>query len=154
MSENKPVVIWIENKRERDIYGKLSRWLKDNGKELHQVKDVNRLSDKLDEIKNPSNIHGFIVDMMLDGPNTLSSFGLPEVIWNHDVKDAGEILLEYILKKEGSPYIEVPTLLLSVRPDLDSENLIKKYNNTQQIIKRDIVNQSWLKELKQWIDQL
>jgi len=48
---------------------------------------------------------------------------------------------------------EIPTMVLSVRPDIDKENL-QQYKNTQQIIKRDIVDSNWLQDLKTWVDSL
>jgi len=91
--------------------------------------------------------------MMLDGPNNLSSFGKRDIQWDHDETDAGGIILKYILKNDDFPYIEIPTMVLSVRPDIDKENP-QQYKNTKQVIKRDIVNPHWLQELIAWVDSL
>lgn len=152
MPKTKPVVFWIENKPERDIHKQLKKRLSNKGIDLCQVKNVDRLAVKLDDVE-PSDIRGFIVDMMLDGPNNLSSFDQPQIQWDHDKTDAGGIILKYILKNDGSDYIEIPTMVLSVRPDIDKENL-QQYKNTEQVIKRDIVNQHWLQELIAWVDSL
>ncbi len=152
MVKAKPVVFWIENKAEREIHQKLEKPLNNKGIGLCHVTNVDRLASKLDEVES-SEIRGFIVDMMLDGPNNLSSFNQPEISWDHDETDAGGIILKYVLKNDDSPYIEIPTMVLSVRPDIDKENL-QKYKNTQQIIKRDIVDSNWLRDLKTWVDSL
>ena len=122
------------------------------GFELCHVENVDKLAEKLDDMGG-AEIRGFIVDMMLDGPNNLSSFGMESIAWNHDVNSAGEILLEYVLKEKTSPYVNIPSLALSVRPDLD-EKLILKYPNTKIIIKRDIAKPDWHKNLKKWVDEL
>ncbi len=152
MPKSKPIVFWIENKPERDIHKRLAKRLNNKGIDLCQVTNIDRLAVKLDDVE-PSAIRGFIVDMMLDGPNNLSSFGKPNIQWDHDKTDAGGIILAYILKNHDSPYIEIPTMVLSVRPDIDKENL-QQYQNTQQVIKRDIVNPNWLQELIAWVDRL
>jgi len=152
MIKAKSVVFWIENKPEREIHKQLEKQLNNKDINLCHVTNVDKFAEKLDEVE-LSDIRGFIVDMMLDGPNNLSSFNKPEVEWDHDETDAGGVILEHILKNDDSRYIEIPTMVLSVRPDIDKENL-QQYKNTQQVIKRDIVNSNWLQELKAWVDGL
>lgn len=151
----KPVVVWIENKMERELHEDLKKWLSPKGVELCHVTNVDKLAEKLDDLRpvGMALIRGFIVDMMLDGPKNLSSFGMPSIMWDHDIHDAGSILLDHVLKEKDSSYIDIPTLVLSVRPDLD-ETQIMAYPNTTLVIKRDIANLDWHKNLKKWVDDL
>ena len=152
MAATKSVVIWIENKAERKLHEELKTWLSSKGFELCHVENVDKLAEKLDGLK-VAEVRGFIVDMMLDGPNNLSSFGIKDVTWNHDVADAGRILLNHVLKAKASPYIDIPTLVLSVRPDLDKTQIIA-YPKTALVMKRDLANQDWHKSLRKWVDEL
>ena len=148
----KPIVIWIENKKEPDLHEDLKKWLSHKGIELCHVENVDKLAEKFEDVEVAS-IKGFIVDMMLDGPNNLSSFGMKNITWNHDVDDAGRILLNHVLKEKALPYIDIPTLVLSVRPDLD-EKKIMAYPKTTLVIKRDIANPDWHKNLRKWVGNL
>ena len=158
MANTKPtksVVIWVENKAETELHEDLKTWLFYKSIELCRVANVDKLAETLDDLHyvGTAAIRGFIVDMMLDGPNNLSSFGIKDITWSHDVADAGRILLNHVLKAKASPYIDIPTLVLSVRPDLD-EKQIMAYPNTKLLIKRDIANRDWHKNLRKWVDDL
>ena len=148
----KPLVIWIENKKESELHADLKKWLFHKDIELCRVANVVKLAEKLDNVE-AAEIRGFIVDMMLDGPNDLSSFGIKDITWSHDVADAGRILLNHVLKAKEFPYIDIPTLILSVRPDLDETQIIA-YPKTTWVIKRDIANRDWNKNLRTWVDNL
>ena len=152
MANDHNIVLWIENKAERDLHEELEELLNAKGIKLRHVFNVDKLAVELENIQ-ANRIRGFIVDMMLDGSNNLSSFGKPEVEWDHDETDAGKTLLKYILKEEQSDYLDIPTMILSVRTDID-DDFIKKYKKTQLIIKRDMVNSNWLGDLKKWINSL
>lgn len=151
MAKNKKNVIWIEDNPESEIHKDLSKLLKRKGMDLFQVKNVDKLAVKLGEIES-SSICGFIVDMMLSGPNNLSSFKKPGVEWDDDA-DAGDFILEHVLKNNDSAYIEIPTVVLSVRSDID-ETKIKLYKKTEFVQKRDPLDSTWFQELKKWVQEL
>lgn len=103
-SENK-VIIWVENKLadEQEINDYILKLLSNKGIELICAKDINLFALELDKVKKES-IIGFIIDMMLDGPNDLSIFTLPNIKWEHDYEDAGGILLKWVIKSDTSEY--------------------------------------------------
>lgn len=152
--DNTSIVIWVEDKEEEELDGELQRLLAHKGIALCHLKNVDKLAEKLDSIEKEKSttIRGFIIDMMLDGPNNLSSFGLNEITWNEDA-DAGRMLLEHVLKKTGSSYEDIPTLVLSVRMHL-SKTDFSACKNTDVVIKRELSNPNWEKDLKKWVDNL
>ena len=152
--KNTSIVIWIEDKEEAELDSELKGWLGHKGIELWHVKSVDKLAEKLATIEEEKSItiRGFIVDMMLDGPNNLSSFGLPDVCWREDA-DAGRILIEHVIKKAGSSYENIPTLVLSVRIHL-SNNDFSGFENIDVVIKRELGNPDWEKDLRKWVDRL
>ena len=138
-------IIWIEDNDEDDISDLLKQG---NNLDVIKVKDLDQLAILLDKCKNDDiEIKGFVVDMMLSGPNTLASFGINEK-WDHLLADAGEKLIRHVLRNNKFSYQDIPILILSVRTNLD-EN---KYENTTTVIKRDALNTNkWREKITKWI---
>lgn len=151
------MLLWIEDNPTSEFRKMLQEPCKKKGLELVHAGGVQILHSELRKLAADENaiIKGIILDLMIHGVNTLSSYGYPDVSW--DSPDAGEYLLKYVLRNKEPAQPELtklklyyaPVLILTVKNETRKEDFLKygekielahKYAPEDDLIFRNWIN--------------
>lgn len=107
-----------------------------------------------DLVKNATS--AIVIDIMLFGVRDLSTIE----IWDSDTDEgyeAGWVFLDLFVRHIGSPYLELPVLVLSFRPlDPDHEELLAEIQKRggAPITFIEKYSQEWSRNFSHWVDSL